>query len=256
MPVHVNTVTGAPCWIELFTSDPDRSQAFYRDLFGWTAESAGPEFGGYVNFAKAGHRVAGSMHNDGSQAVPDLWSVYLCVDDADATVAKAAAAGAAVVVPAMQVMQLGSMAVVAGPDNGTIGIWQPGQHTGFGLIGEPGAPTWFELHTRQYEASVAFYREVFGWSTHTMSDTPEFRYTTLGEGESQMAGIMDASAFLPDGMPSQWSIYFGVSDTDAAVEDLVRLGGAVAQPAEDTPYGRIATVTDPTGAMFRLVSIS
>ena len=28
-----------------------------------------------------------------------------------------------------------------------------------------------------------------------MSDTAEFRYTTLGEGESQLAGIMDDTVF-------------------------------------------------------------
>jgi len=30
-------------------------------------------------------------------------------------------------------------------------------------------------------------------------------------------------------------------------------GGAVVIPAEDTPYGRLAAVTDPTGAMFKIV---
>ena len=58
-----------------------------------------------------------------------------------------------------------------------------------------------------------------------MSDTPEFRYTTLGEGEDQLAGIMDASAFLPAGVPAHWSIYFGVDDTDAALAKIKSLGG-------------------------------
>ena len=61
--------------------------------------------------------------------------------------------------------------------------------------GEPGTPAWFELHTRAYEQTVAFYRDVFGWDAHAMSDTHEFRYTTLGEGESQLAGIMDDSPY-------------------------------------------------------------
>ena len=42
---------GAPCWVDLFTSDLDRSLAFYSELFGWTSESSGEEFGGYVNFS-------------------------------------------------------------------------------------------------------------------------------------------------------------------------------------------------------------
>src|SRR6185312_10611745 len=38
--------TGAPCWIDLMSADPDKSAAFYGELFGWTAESTGDEYGG------------------------------------------------------------------------------------------------------------------------------------------------------------------------------------------------------------------
>jgi predicted enzyme related to lactoylglutathione lyase len=31
------------------------------------------------------------------------------------------------------------------------------------------------------------------------------------------------------------------------------MGGDVVQPAEDTPYGRLAVATDPTGAAFKLL---
>src|SRR5262249_3686953 len=68
---------GARCWVDLFASDLDRSLAFYGELFGWTAESAGEEYGGYVNFSKDGVLVAGAMRNDGSTGQPDVWSVYL-----------------------------------------------------------------------------------------------------------------------------------------------------------------------------------
>ena len=159
-----------------------------------------------------------------------------------------------VVVGAMDVGDLGTMAVVTDPAGAAIGIWQPGLHQGFGIFGEAGAPSWFELHTSGYETAVAFYRDVFRWDTHVVSDTPEFRYTTLADGESWLAGIMDASGFLPDGVPSHWSVYFGVDDTDAALAKTVELGGSVVVPAEDTPYGRLATATDPTGAQFKLVA--
>ena len=41
------------------------------------------------------------------------------------------------------------MAVVTDPGGDAIGIWQPGLHKGFGIFGEPGTPSWFELHTRE-----------------------------------------------------------------------------------------------------------
>lgn len=252
MPRRADAPLGAPCWVDLFTSDPDVSRPFYDQLFGWTSESAGEEYGGYINFAQDGIPVAGAMKNDGSTGAPDSWNIYLATADAAATTAAAEAHGAQVIVPAMEVMSLGSMAVFADAGGAVIGAWQPGEHRGFGIVAEARAPSWFELHARDYDTSVAFYRDVFGWDVHTVSDEPEFRYTTLNEGEDQAAGIMDASGFLPAGAPPYWTVYFGSLDADASVAKVIELGGAVVMDPEDTPYGRIGTVSDPTGAEFRI----
>jgi predicted enzyme related to lactoylglutathione lyase len=254
MPKRDSAPNGAPCWVDLFSSDTDKARAFYGELFGWTSEAAGEEYGGYINFSKDGVPIAGCMGNDGSAGTPDGWSIYLASEDAETTVKSAEANGGQVFVPPMAVGELGTMALIADAGGAAIGIWQPGLHKGFGLIGEPDAPAWFELHTRDYETAVDFYRDVFGWDTHTVGDTPDFRYTTLGEGEGQLAGIMDASGFLPEGVSAHWSIYFDTADTDASLAKIVDLGGSVVTSAEDTPYGRLATAADPTGAMFKLVA--
>jgi predicted enzyme related to lactoylglutathione lyase len=154
----------------------------------------------------------------------------------------------------MAVADLGTMGMVADAGGAAIGLWQPGLHKGFGVFGEAGTPAWFELLTRDYPASVAFYRDVFGWDTQTVGDTPEFRYTVMQHGPDQLAGIMDASAFLPEGEPARWSVYFGTDDTDASLAEVTRLGGSVIRPAEDTPYGRLAEAADPTGVHFKLVA--
>ena len=254
MPKLDSAPLGAPCWVDLMTSDQAKARAFYGELFGWTSEDPGPEFGGYINFSKDGVMVAGCMTSDPQSPAPNVWSVYLATDDAQATVDAATANGGQVIVPAMDVGDLGRMAVVTDAGQAAIGIWQPGMHKGFGVYAEPGTPSWFELHTRDYDAAVEFYRKVFKWDTHVHSDSPEFRYTTLGDGESQAAGIMDASSFLPAGVPAHWSVYFGVDDTDKALATIVDLGGAVVLPAEDTPYGRLASAADTTGAIFKLVA--
>jgi predicted enzyme related to lactoylglutathione lyase len=253
MPFRDAAPDGAPCWVDLSTSDPDRARVFYGELFDWTSASAGLGYGGYVNFFRRGVPVAGCMRNPDANVLPDVWSVYLASGDAAATVDAAAANGGEVLVPAMRVMTLGTMAVVADPGRASIGVWEPAEHSGFGVIAESGAPAWFELHTRRYDATVRFYAEVFGWDTYVASDTPELRYTTLGQGHGQVAGIIDASGLLPLGVPAHWSVYFGVVDTDAALSEVVSLGGSVVGAAEDTPCGRLAVATDPTGARFKLV---
>jgi uncharacterized protein len=253
MPKRDSAPVGAPCWIELFTSDVEKGRAFYHELFGWTSDDPAEELGGYFTFYKDGVRVAGGMHNDGQSGAPDVWSVYLASEDAKATADAAKANGGQVMVEPMEVMDLGSMVVVGDVGGAVIGAWQPGTHQGFGVYGEPDSPNWFELQTRDYDASVDFYRKVFAWDAHVASDTPELHYTTLGEGESALAGIMDASSFLPEGVPAQWSIYFGVEDADAALARIVELGGSIVEPAVDTPYGRLATAADPSGINFKLI---
>jgi len=53
-------------------------------------------------------------------------------------------------------------------------------------------------------------------------------------------------------MPSYWAVYFGVDDADKTLARITDLGGGVVQAAEDTPYGRLATASDPTGALLKL----
>jgi predicted enzyme related to lactoylglutathione lyase len=247
---------GAPCWFDLFTRDPARAEEFYGAVLGWTADPANEEFGGYVNFRSGDTLVAGMVGHDGTADHPDGWTVYFATADAKATADTAVAAGATVVAEPTQVGDLGTLAVLVDPAGAPFGLWQPGTHRGFGVAAEAGAPVWFEYHAREYDASVAFYSETLGVEASVLSDTADFRYTELRVAGEPRAGIMDSAGFLPEGVPSHWQVYLGVADTDAAVATVTRLGGRVIRAAEDTPYGRIAAVADPTGAVFRLGSVS
>jgi hypothetical protein len=238
----------------LGTSDVEGARVFYPQIFGWEAQDPAPEFGGYFNFTLDGVLIAGCMGKRPDDPTPDSWNIYLASPDARRTLEAVHAAGGQVVVPAMDVADLGTMAIVIDPGGAGIGVWEPKAHRGFGRYGEPGTPAWFDLQTRDYMTSVAFYRDAFVWTTHTHSDTPEFRYTTLMVGDEELAGIMDAAAALPADAPARWRVVFAVSDTDASLEQIVGLGGAVVVPASDSPYGRLASVADPTGAHFALVS--
>ncbi|HET9728681.1 MAG TPA: VOC family protein, partial [Acidimicrobiia bacterium] len=121
MPQRDTSAIGAPCWVDLLTSDPDRARTFYGEIFGWTSDTAGEEFGNYINFAKDGKRVAGGMKNDGSQGMPDTWNVHLSTDDAEKTMENATANGAAVIVPPMQVGELGTMSMYIDPTGAAVG---------------------------------------------------------------------------------------------------------------------------------------
>ena len=108
---------------------------------------------------------------------------------------------------------------------------------------------------RTTTGALEFYANAFGWTIHTVADTDDFRYSTLGKDEDALAGVMDASGTIGDA-PSAWSVYFAVDDTDATVAAAEEAGGSVVRAAEDSPYGRIAELADPQGARFKILGPS
>jgi uncharacterized protein len=248
----LHELRGAPCWIELFTADVDAAITFYGGLFGWTATKADEDFGGYRMFMHGDRPVAGLMANDGAAGAPDAWTTYLCTDNAAEVADKVRSGVGNIIVEPMAVGDLGHMAIFADPAGATVGAWQSGTFSGVAVHDEPGSPGWFENISNDYRASISFYQDAFGWETSTMSDEPDFRYTTLGEGEAAVAGIMDGAAMLGD-QPSYWHFYIRVDDTDSTVLAALSAGASQVHPGHDTPNGRLAVLTDPAGLQFSLI---
>ena len=129
---------GAPCWIDLNTSDLDRAVQFYGELFGWTAEDGGEDYGHYHNFSKDGALVAGLMRKQPEAGYPDFWMTYLSSADAKATAAAAASeAGGQVMLEPMAVMDLGAMAVLGDPP---VAPWACGSRDGTGATRRTARP--------------------------------------------------------------------------------------------------------------------
>jgi uncharacterized protein len=247
------TTPGTPCWADLWTSDVAGIRRFYAELFGWEPLEADPQYGGYFNFARQGVWTAGCMGDMGDAKANDAWKPYFATQDLAKTVETAEAAGAQVTVPGMPVGDLGIQGVLVDPTGAALGLWQAGTWPGFSVVEEDGAPSWFELHTRDYAGALDFYRTVFGFEVDTVGDSDEFRYSTLRHSgqEEFMAGVCEDRE-LADGQTPYWAIYWELDDVDAGVATTERLGGTVLQAPAQSPYGRIAIVADPAGALLRL----
>ncbi|GMA24106.1 hypothetical protein GCM10025864_18650 [Luteimicrobium album] len=154
-------------------------------------------------------------------------------------------------VDAMDVMDLGRLAVVVDPAGAAFSLWQPGTHQGFAVVAEQGAPGWHELHTQDFDGVLPFY-EALGWTTSVVSDEPHFRYAVDEAGGQQYAGIMDDPRSGMPG-PSSWLTYFGADDADATAARITELGGTVVRGPEDTPYGRLVNAKDPRGSEFSVI---
>ncbi|WIM71996.1 VOC family protein [Corynebacterium suedekumii] len=195
---------------------------------------------------------------------PTWWTVYLAVEDCAAATRAAVAAGGSIAVPTMEIAGLGAMAVVIDPSGAAVGLWEGRELGGFEFTGQPGSPVWFELMTTDFDAGAPFYQWVFGWQLAYMGEDSEptegaaangIRYATNFPGEEASAGIREADFFLPEGVPS-----FGAptSGWRIRMRRSRRSPGSVAptRTARWIHPGRVATVEDPQGGMFQIVSVS
>ncbi len=227
---------GTPCWVDLGTADVARATSFYGALFGWS--------GGLLD----GRRVAGI-----GPVAPDRpagWTTYLAADDADAAAGRITAAGGRVLTAPSDLADLARVAIAADPAGAVFGVWQAGTHTGGEIANAPSALVWNEQRSNDLDGSKRFYAAVFG---HTFGDTVD-ETGTEPYAMLEVAGQIAGGLGVPVGdAPASWWTYFEVPDADAACRRVGELGGQVQRPPIDSPYGRLAQVTDDQGATFLVV---
>lgn len=115
-------------WNEFVTHDPERAKQFYHATIGWTYEARPmPQGGTYWVAIMDGQPVGGIFPADGPgyETVPDNWMPYLAVDDVDARVQKAIAAGAQLMRPIFDIPEVGRLAILMQPGGAGIGWITP-----------------------------------------------------------------------------------------------------------------------------------
>lgn len=257
MPIMTAYRPGTFSWTDLAAHDPRAAERFYTELFGWTAEHTrfGPaEDDIYVMLKKDGRDAAALYPMDPgqkAQGVPCAWLSYVNVASAAEAAAKAGSLGATVVADAFDVTDYGRMALLADPTGALVALWEPGNHPGAGIWGEPGTLCWNELATPDTERAAAFYGGLFGWETQ-VSTTGTMPYTLFLNGEERAGGMFRITPAM-GGFPPTWIPYFATDDTDETVRRAEALGATAVMPPQDIPEGRIAMLHDPQGARFYVI---
>ena len=239
---------GTPTWIDLGIPDLERAKEFYGAIFGWEFVSAGPEAGYYTTALLDGRRVAALAPNEGETEF--WWNVYLATDDCDATAKSVLEAGGTVAVEPMDIMTQGRMAIVLDPTGAQFGLWQGRDHIGCEVVNEPNSLVRNDLVTPNPEPAREFYASVFRFTLDRNDDLPELDFTFLRRPDGHEVGGIFGN---PAAARSRWATTFEVADTDAIVARAVAAGGRAGEP-NDMVYGRIATVTDPFGTEFSVIT--
>ena len=249
---------GVPCWVDISVPDLERTKAFYASVLGWTYVGGDPEFGGYLTAQVRGAAAAGigpRQHEGGPEGrdeAPVAWTMYFAVDDAAAAQADVERLGGSVHLPVLEVGPMGRMFLATDPTGAPFGAWQAGIHIGAGVVNEAGAFTWDDLRSPDPEVARSFYGELFGFGFGEVPGAGgDYRTFTLPGDEAPLGGM--GGTVGPEGTPAHWIVYFGVEDAATAVQVATDAGGEVVMPAFQTPYGQMAGLRDPDGALFWVV---
>ena len=244
---------GAVTWTDLSTPDVTAAVEFYRQLLDWTDVEVSPTPSGDYYIGKVGDHQVGGLMGQGPElaGTPAMWTVFVYVDDVDATAAKVAGAGGAVLTPPFDIPDA-RIAVIADPAGAVFGLFGGPQIEGEFYSREVGRVCWVELMSRDPGAVEGFYTDLFGWKavTEMAEGNP---YTTFMLGEEMVAGMMMMPDAVPAEVPSYWSAYFTVADCAAAEKKVVELGGEVYLPTMTVEMGKFASFADPQGATFNVM---
>jgi uncharacterized protein len=113
-------------WNEFLARDVERAKTFYSETIGWAFDSMPmPDGNTYWVAKQNGEAVGGMFLMNLPDQVPEHWFAYIAVDDVDARVKKAQAAGAQLMRPIFDVAGVGRIAILTEPGGAGIGWMTP-----------------------------------------------------------------------------------------------------------------------------------
>ena len=254
--------TGAFIWYELMTTDADGAKAFYDKVVGWDIGQGEAAYQGYrmINrkdggFAGGVMPLTAEMQEHGARPT---WLGYLYVPDVDQAVGKIETLGGKALMPAMDIPNVGRIAMVADPQGIPFYVMKPippendpnAQSDVFSTTAEQRVG-WNELMTSDPAAARNFYGELLGWTSDDfmpMGENGEYRFwARQGQTIGAVCGEMGSGN-------SKWRFYIRVPSISAAIEAVKAGGGTVSVGPHEVPGGdHIIIGNDPQGAEFALV---
>jgi predicted enzyme related to lactoylglutathione lyase len=248
--------SGIPCWVELATLDEEATRRFYSRLFGWTfhlnPDPATPD-GRYL-VATLGRLPVGGLYRTPAGR-PSHWTINISVASTASAAQWVAHLGGAVTLGPVDIPGRGSIVHAEDPTGAPLVLWRPPADWNFG-IGLPCTFATADLNTHDGPAADAFFCRLFRYTALQIGDTRGVDYTEWRLEQEPVLYRYVMGPEYPRNTPAHWMVYFAVDPAlgiNATAGHAVMLGGRAVVEPYDSPWGRIAVLADPSGAVFSIV---
>lgn len=249
----MNPNSGLFIWYTLWSTHPEKTGTFFKDLFGWEA------FERKLGYMKSTTLKCGElMFGDLSKAQPGLgiparWSSFIFVDDVNATVEKAKQNGGKVARAAFNQTGVGRLAVLSDPAGAEICILTPeaAANMGSAMGNGEGQVAWNELLVEDPSKVLPFYTAVFGWTYKDSDMGPMGTYHSVVKDGKSLGGIMKTPPHKA-GDPARWFTYLAAKDVAAKTAEAEKLGAKINSQFEIPGVGLASSITEPGGSSLYL----
>jgi hypothetical protein len=257
----LTTVSGSPrvpgkfVWADLATDDVPAARRFYARLFGWTFR----DFGDYTIAANDERPLCGMFQRPRPTGRPEArprWIGYISVRNVEHAQRAVTKAGGRVLAAPRKMPKRGEQAVFADPEGALFGVIKSSAGDPQDFLPDPGDWVWIQLLSRDGAKAACFYRTVGGYevvenqSSHRLSD-----YVLVNDGFAR-ATVRTIPQTKEQVRPT-WLPFVRVKNVGESVAQAGQLGGrALIEPRPDLLDGKVAVVSDPTGAAVGLLEWS
>ncbi len=245
---------GKVIWHELLTEDMAAAKQFYGGLFGWSFEPIGgadeeAATSNYTVVYNNGKPIAGlidaTLFEDEHENLSQ-WVSVISVGDIDYTTTGIRKMGGSVLGGPTDLAERGHMSAVADPQGALFAILQTSTGDPADMDPAIGDFLWDELWTNDTAKATGFYTSLLGYEirNETLEDGSAYEY--LAAQGFPRAAIIDNP--IVDLDPT-WVSFIRVEDAAGITARVEALGGKVLLEPQANPVGgRVAIITDPTGA--------
>jgi uncharacterized protein len=256
----LTTISGSPrlpgkfVWADLVTDDILAAQKFYTALFGWQFH----DYGGYFIGRHDDRPLCGMFQRPrpADQNAKPRWLGYISVANVERAQAAVTKAGGRVLAPPQKMPKRGEQAVFADAEGALFGVIKSSSGDPADFLAEPGDWIWIQLLSRDSRKAAEFYRAVGGYEiientkSNKLSD-----YVLVSEGYAR--ATVSTIRTEDEKVRPTWLPFVRVRNVSESVAKAKQLGGkGLIEPKPELFDGKVALISDPTGAAIGLLEWS
>lgn len=232
-----------PIFTDLSTYSPEKSVAFYRDVFEWEFYKEYDYYTAYLN-----NRMVAGLYETPEKfkqmRMPHFWMTYIQVNDTDKTVETAKEHGG-IVELTDNIAGFGKIALIRDPKGAGFTVYQGNILNDTRTTDKPNTLIWNELHTSDKNSVIPFYKAIFNWN---IKDPDNSVSMIFDNNNKHITDIIE----IPNKLKSKyeyWISSFGVEDLQKSKTKIINNGGSLI-----IDEGNRILFTDNSGEAFFYIS--